>query len=162
MFLLVIYQSKAAFTPRSAAEKRRSYYRNDRNLSGCKLRSQHGAGDGNRTRITGLGSRRSATELHLHLFRISQKNRRLYLTYIWNWFIITEKRSIQLSFPRYTKWSWWWGSNPRPVDYESTALPLSHTSEHLILYHRNPCLSMQNPKKNRRKTIFLWTLHHRP
>ena len=41
------------------------------------------------------------------------------------------------------KWSWWWGLNPRPADYESAALPLSHTSTHyfgsfqkpLLLYH---------------------------
>ena len=30
------------------------------------------------------------------------------------------------------KWSWWRGLNSRPVDYESTALPLSHTSMPLL------------------------------
>ena len=26
-------------------------------------------------------------------------------------------------------WSWWWDLNPRPIDYESIALPLRHTSD---------------------------------
>ena len=29
-------------------------------------------------------------------------------------------------------WSWWRGSDPRPADYESAALPLCYTSEPLI------------------------------
>ena len=31
-------------------------------------------------------------------------------------------------------WSWWRGLNPRPADYESAALPLSHTSIKLTGY----------------------------
>ena len=30
-------------------------------------------------------------------------------------------------------WSWWRDSNPRPADYESAALPLSHTSDLVII-----------------------------
>ena len=29
------------------------------------------------------------------------------------------------------KWSWKWDLNPRPIDYESIALPLRHSSNYL-------------------------------
>ncbi len=33
-------------------------------------------------------------------------------------------------------WSWWRDLNPRPIDYESIALPLRHTSIHPIIFGR--------------------------
>ncbi len=46
--------------------KERISLKNDKFLS--KLVVFHGADDGNRTRVSGLGSERSAIELHLHFF----------------------------------------------------------------------------------------------
>lgn len=40
------------------------------------------------------------------------------------------KKSLIARLFFYFTWSWWWESDPRPIDYESIALPLSHTSKH--------------------------------
>ena len=39
-----------------------------------------------------------------------------------------KKRAFLRIFLKNAHWSWWRDSDPRPIDYESIALPLRHTS----------------------------------
>ena len=39
-----------------------------------------------------------------------------------------KKQAFARVFPANACWSWWRDLNPRPIDYESIALPLRHTS----------------------------------
>ena len=81
----------------------------------CATSACDGAGDGDRTRVIGLGSRGSATELRLRtlmfwLGRLGSDQR------------ISDSESDALPLGYAPIWSSRWGLNPEPRDYKSRAL----------------------------------------
>ena len=65
------------------------------------------------------------------------------------------KSKKALVLPSAFLWSWKWDSNPRPVDYESTALPtepFQHLPEYCIIFH---LVCQENYVRNSSNIYFL-------